>query len=134
MKTNLSLNFTGPEKITATYYLVRCDGKTITEYMRAHRGYKPLVQEIKLVNYELGTTNYKGEVLVRDIGWLKIDDGFDNPQHKCFTINISEFPNPEGIWIQDLKITKKEMTGYYEYYHYWSGIVSTVITFKALKK
>jgi len=102
--------------------------------MRSYRGYKPLVQEIRLVDYELGTTNYNGEVLVRDIGWLKIDDGSDRPEDKSFFVDTWKYLYPITYFrFNNLEITKKEMTGYYEYGGP-SAPYAFPYTFKALKK
>ncbi|MFC1724684.1 hypothetical protein ACFL4T_03585, partial [candidate division KSB1 bacterium] len=65
-------NSTEPEIISGNYIITEIDNMTVEEF--SNRYYEaPIIQEIKLTNYQSGSTDYEVSIFIRDIGWIGTD-------------------------------------------------------------
>ena len=102
-------NSTEPEINIREYIITQIQGMTVEEF--ANKYYEaPVVERIKLENYEKGSTDYKGQVLLRDIGWLDIIHlSSDGDQFIVYTTGMFDYI--EHLWFRINNITKDQIEG-----------------------
>ncbi|MFC1726660.1 hypothetical protein ACFL4T_13640 [candidate division KSB1 bacterium] len=102
-------NSTEPEINIREYIITQIHGMTVEEF--AYRYYEaPVVERIKLENYKIGSADYKGQVLLRDIGWLDIKP-FSTDGDKFIVYTLDIFDKYEHLWFRIQDITKDQIEG-----------------------
>ncbi|MFC1724964.1 hypothetical protein ACFL4T_05000 [candidate division KSB1 bacterium] len=102
---------TEPEVITRNYFVIKIHGMTVEEF--SNKYYEaPVVKEIKLIDYKIGT-DLRGQVLLKDIGWLDIKSLSTISDQ--FTVNTEGLLGKvEWIWFRIHTITKNLIEGDFE--------------------
>ena len=104
-------NSTEPKVIIREYIITQIHGMTVEEF--ANKYYEaPVIERIKLENHKIGSTEFKGQVLLRNIGWLNIKTfSSDSDEFIVYTLDI--FDKVEHLWFRIQEITKDQIKGYY---------------------
>lgn len=105
----------GPEIISGTYKIIKFNSLTFDEYHKISSG-SPIVEKIQLNDYEKGSNDFKGKILIKDTGWINIQK-FSHSANKKFKVDINNLiEGIQSIWFYINEITEEMIKGDYEYW------------------
>ena len=121
------------EVITLSYSITELQGMTVEEFSSKYYE-TPVVKEIKLIDHEFCSKNFKGQVLINEKEWHDISTP-KNPVYKSFNVYIkNQIEGIEVIWFYIYNISEQKIEGDYWCIPYDQSIDPAPIAFIAFRK
>ena len=103
---------TGPDKITGIYKVTKLGNTTLEEFSDVYNR-EPFFSKIELIDYEIGSNNLRGNVLVKDSVWIEFSTPQSDRQFIIYTNNLLN--ELDGLWFHVDEIDSENINGFIEF-------------------